>query len=563
MSQELSFQLSLTGNFASALRPANDELGKTEGRLHKAAKSLETFEMEMGKASTGAGGFSLNLGALAKGGSLMTFDMAEGAKSVLEVFASVYEMAAKVVEKVIDLGKEMLKTAADTQDLDLAVRLDVGAEGAGNVSKLASGFESTSRFDASDMKKAMLPLLEQGISDTQLLDDMATAATDIAARRNGGMSEVQGALDAFGKIALKGEVDVRSLRSLAIGEADYFKDLGSLLGVSAKSAEQLSKEGKINSETLISVALNQIAKREGGALGKATMEAGDNLNGMWAKFVRLPDQYFEKLANSPALGKLSTAIGRALEALDPESPTGARISAALDSMINQFSTWVDQLTQEDVLNGIASGVREFADDVQIGVRVVGSFVDGLKDLFNWSYKLMEPLTELSTKIEKVFGVKPEARKGATGIAGDLNDLFNGYRQGRLSQADIQSAVSKMPESVRAQFRQRMGIPSPAHNIVTDTGAPVVDEATRRKAVADTGAAMVDEASRQNLADKAFGPARAAEPPRPIPNISIDVSIDAAGKQVSELGAEFEQRARHIVLSLLDEVDDSSGTAVTQ
>src|SRR5262249_29150556 len=173
---------------------------------------------------------------------------------------------------------------ADTQDLDLAVKLDVGAVGVEGINKLAEGFESTSRFDAGDIRTAMLPLLEQGIKDTRLLDDMATAATDIAARRKGGIAEVQGALDAFQKIALKGEVDNRALRSLAIGEADFFKDLGGLLGVTSKQAEELTKAGKVKSQTLLSVALHQIAEREGGALGRATIDAGNTLNGMWARF---------------------------------------------------------------------------------------------------------------------------------------------------------------------------------------------------------------------------------------------------------------------------------------
>jgi hypothetical protein len=118
----------------------------------------------MTKGKANVGGFGLNLSALAKGGSLFTFDLAEGAAVVLEVFEKIGEVIKEVVEHVVELGIEMLKTAAKTQDLNLAVKLDVGEKGVAGIEKLTEGFESTSRFDANDIKAAMLPLLEQGVT---------------------------------------------------------------------------------------------------------------------------------------------------------------------------------------------------------------------------------------------------------------------------------------------------------------------------------------------------------------------------------------------------------------
>lgn len=557
MGQQLAFQLSLTGNFASALKPVNDELGKTETKLGKVGKEFELFETEMTKAKANVGGFGLNLSAIAKGGSLFTFDLAEGAMSVLEVFEKIGEVVKEVVEKVVELGIEMLKTAAKTQDLNLAVKLDVGEAGVGGIDKLTEGFEKTSRFGANDIKAAMLPLLEQGVTDTKTLDDLATAATDIAARRNGGMSEVQGALEAFQKIALKGEVDQRALRSLAIGEADFFKDLGGLLGVSSKQAEELTKAGKVKSKTLLSVALNQIAEREGGSLGQATMAAGDNLTGMWMRFARLPEQYFEKLAKSPALDKLSASIGHALEALDPESPVGQKIQRGLEDLMTGFGNLVEKLTSGDTLDVIVAEVNEFVDDVRVGVQMVEMFVGVMKDLYDITIKLASPMAKVLDFGDRITGGAPQQKDGLDQL---VERLREGYENGTINDAGIKAAVDSMSDDVKERFKQKMGIHSPSR---------VFQEYGEQTAAGfalglDGGAAMVNAAARRGLADAAFGSTGGASSLRgggATYQINVPITIDGAGKaDVNELADEFEKRAYVVFTKIMDDVADAGGAA---
>ena len=158
---------------------------KPSRRAKKAAHEFEIFESELGKASGSLGGFGFNLGAIAKGGSLFTFDLAEAARSAVEV-------VHKLIESFVDLGSEILKVAGESQDLDLAINLDVGKEGSEKVNKLVEGFAMTSRFSGEQIKKSLLPLIEQGgLGDEKQLNDIATAATDIAARRNSGIGGAQ------------------------------------------------------------------------------------------------------------------------------------------------------------------------------------------------------------------------------------------------------------------------------------------------------------------------------------------------------------------------------------
>ena len=192
----LEFQINLSGNLTDILGKSAKGLTDTEKHAHSAKKEFELFEGEVGNLRGGFAGLEFNLSALGKGGSLFMFDLATGAR---EAVALVKELG----ETFFDLSKDILKAAGKRRTSNLAVKLDVGEEGAAGIDKLAKSFKNT-RFDDDQIKESLLPLLEQGVSDPKVLDDLTTAATDIAARRKQGIEGVQSALGAFQKIRAEG-----------------------------------------------------------------------------------------------------------------------------------------------------------------------------------------------------------------------------------------------------------------------------------------------------------------------------------------------------------------------
>jgi tape measure domain-containing protein len=325
MPQALEFALNLNGNFSAFLGPVNQRLEDTEKNLQKASSGANAFEADLKKIS----GSSLDLGAFDKMGRFFTVDLVNGARAAFDV---VRDLGGAF----LDLGKNIVTTAAGAQDLNLAVRLNVGDKGAFDVQQLADIFQKRTRFDDDQVKESLLPLLDVGISDKNLLGDLATAASDISVRRKSGLAGMQGALGAFQRIALKGEVDGRALRELAIGEADYFKDLGGLLGITAEQAKKAASEGKIKSQTLLSVALNQVAQREGGSLGNASIEGGKTLGATLARLQNLQGNLLKQMADSPGLKRFQGVLDNFVEVM--LGPTGERIVARLDSI---FSGIVD------------------------------------------------------------------------------------------------------------------------------------------------------------------------------------------------------------------------------
>jgi len=356
----LEFKIELSGNFSGALEKDAAAAEKAEGATKKHRHELELFESEVGKAKTGLAGFEINLEALSKGGALFTFDLATGLREA-------YEVIEKIVDSVVDLGKEMVRAAADAQDLNLAIKLDVGEEGLEKVDKLAESFGDT-RFSPKAIKEALLPLLEEsGDEHSEQWDDLVTAATDVATRRKTGVAGAKSALEALRGIEIQPQRIRGALKELGIKQKDFYSDLGDLLGISATSAEKQVKAGQIKAKTLLSVALHQIAQREGGALGEATNQGSKTLGATLDRLANLKDTLFERVADSPGMRAIQGFLDNVVNTL--EGPIGTDLVKKLS---DAFTTMFGDLSGPEGLEKVQQGIIEIADDVK-------GFIDGFRN----------------------------------------------------------------------------------------------------------------------------------------------------------------------------------------
>lgn len=350
----LEFQINLGGNFVEALEKTNRGLGDTEKSVHGAERALEGFEGELGKVRAGA--LSLNFSAFEQGGHFLQFDLAEGA-------ALAAEGIHKVVEGVVDLGAEMIKAAGEAEDLNLAIKLDVGEEGADKIDELAEAFRST-RFSPKAIKEALLPIIEEsGDEHNEQWADLVTAATDVATRRKTGAAGARSALEALRGIEIQPQRIRGALKELGIKQKDYYSDLGDLLGISAEAAEKQVKAGKVKAQTLLSVALHQIAEREGGALGNATNEGTKTLGASLERLANLKDTLFERLAGSKGMQAVQGFLDNFITTM--EGPIGtdlvAKLGSAFESLFGDLSGPDGLAKMRDMIGSVASKVEGFVD----------------------------------------------------------------------------------------------------------------------------------------------------------------------------------------------------------
>lgn len=453
----LEFRIDLSGNLSEKLGKSGEALHASGEHAKHAKHEFELFEGEVGKLSGEVGGLGINLAAIGKGGSLFTFDLAEGLKSA-------YEIVEKLVDKFLELGVEIVKTAGKVQDLDLAVKLNVGEERAKEIDELAESFERTTRFDAAEMKRALLPLLKQGIGDKDTLDTVATIATDMAARNAGGISDVQQTIESFAGIFQRGRLKPAQLAQFGVQANDYFAALGQSLGVSAEAAAKMSKQGKVAQDKLADVAINLIAARQGGAIGGPSLDSAKTLGATLQRLAQYPEQLFEKLANSPAMAKVQASLDHFIEAL--RGDVGNKLVEGLGEAFNVVGGWLEWATSpagiaklSGVIDDVTSSVKDMAqffrenwteikegaqgllEVLKVVAKTVGLVVDGWAKLVNLNHDFQ------SGQIGRDLVDTIKGEHG--GIAGDgVNDNSPAWKKAKAAtalQATVDGIVPRFAE----------------------------------------------------------------------------------------------------------------------
>jgi hypothetical protein len=177
------------------------------------------------------------------------------------------------------------------------------------------------------MKRALLPLLKQGIGDEETLDTVATIATDMAARTAGGISDVQQTIGAFAGIFQKGRLKPQALAEFGIKAEDYFAQLGAAVGVDAEKAAKMAKAGKISGDKLAAIAAHMVAAREGVAIGAPTLRSADTLGATLQRLGAAKENLFEKLSDSAGMKAVQGALDNIIELA--QGPVGAQLIAKI------------------------------------------------------------------------------------------------------------------------------------------------------------------------------------------------------------------------------------------
>jgi hypothetical protein len=450
-----AFKLDITGNMAGQLAPIN--------------RGLEAADHNLGKASVSAHRFDGAIEGVAKqSGILATLDL-------ISLFRGVADAIGFAITKVAELGKYIIQTVAHAQDLNLAVKLQLGDAGAANLQKIADSFSNT-RFDDDAIKQALLPLANAGIRDDKMLDDIATAAVDISTRFNTGQAGFEGATEALGKIATKREVDARSLMALGINEADFNKNLAQLLGTTTDNVKKQIAGGKIAAATLLSVALDEIQKKQGGALGIAALAGGKTLGATLQRLSDLPQNLFKQLEGTEALGSIQRAIDHVIDTL--KGPGGTQLIAsfgkALDKLfspgnIDAFVKAIDKgisflvgiLTDDkDRIGTIMTGITfafRLIEGITFPVRMVAGVILSVEmAIGNLGSTIGEFFSTLPARAAAFFGMTRDAFLGigASIVEGIVAGIENGV-------GAIGSAIKGIGDSAVSSLREALGISSPS------------------------------------------------------------------------------------------------------
>jgi hypothetical protein len=272
----------------------------------------------------------------------------------------VLEAPGELIDVLKELGEEMISVAAKTERTNRSFELLFGAADGRETLEYIEGIAKYTEFTDDNLKSAAQSLAKVGFQGRDLTRALA-ASLDIAAfspNKEEGMGEALASLE---RIKRTGRVDNRVLGGLGVGEKDFLKELSARTGQGSETLKKELEKGKVNTEVALETLYSMIAKKTGKNLGGAGVEMGRTLSAQLTHLRDLPDQFMQKLAKSPGLEILKNGIGDILEKLDPDSPTGQKISGFLNDVFTKGAGLLNDVDIGAKVDLFTNALRGFAD----------------------------------------------------------------------------------------------------------------------------------------------------------------------------------------------------------
>jgi tape measure domain-containing protein len=257
-----------------------------------------------------------------------------------------YEVIEKLVDKVKELGEEMVHVAAKAERTDTSFKLLLGEKGGEEMLEYLEELHKHTEFSKDALQGLAGSFLRVGFAGEGLKYAVAAAA-DLAALPGGNLDAAATSLE---QAKRTGRVEGRTLRGLGFGEEDFLSQLAKRTGKSAEVLKKEMEKGKVDADQSLGALYDLIRKRTGAPLGDA---AETMSKGMAAKLTHLkevPEELFEELRKSPAWERLKGLIDNITVQLDPKSPMGLKFFEAMDKGLTRLVDAIDKIDMNKLVD---------------------------------------------------------------------------------------------------------------------------------------------------------------------------------------------------------------------
>ena len=289
------------------------------------------------------------------------------------------EAPMEIVEKLKELGEEMLMTAAKAERTNKSFKLLFGEEKGGETLEFVDKLADHTEFTVGALKAAAGQLGKVGFHGQDLRRAML-ASTDMAALSGNKEGGMDAALSTLEMVKRTGRVGYRTLGGLGISNKDFLGELSQRTGDSVEVLKKKMAKGKVDASDAIESLYTLIAKKTGKKLGGAGADMGNTLGAKLTHLQELPERYFEKLADSPGLKNFTEVLGHVLDELSPDSPKGQAIFAALDGAFTKVSEAVKDIDIENLASNFEAAMTAMADSIGpllSALKGIGTVLDAI------------------------------------------------------------------------------------------------------------------------------------------------------------------------------------------
>ncbi len=271
----------------------------------------------------------------------------EGAKHAVSEFAEglglvlAYEVVEKLVDKVKELGEEIIHAGTMAERTEKSFKLLLGDEGGEHILEYLEAIHHHTEFSLEKLQALAAGFVRVGIAGQGLRYAVAAAA-DLAAMPGGNLEEAASALE---RIKRTGHVDNRTLGGVGFGEQDFLAQLAKRTGKSAVVLKKEMEQGKLDADQSLASLYDLIRKRTGKPLGAAAEGMSTLMGASLTHLKEVPEELYKQIAKSPAFERLNQFIRDLTERLDPKTPLGMRFFESMDKSLSKF---VDALQKVDM-----------------------------------------------------------------------------------------------------------------------------------------------------------------------------------------------------------------------
>lgn len=324
------------------------------------------------------------------------------------------------VKTAVSIFTDGIKEAGKLETLRTGYKLSLGEKGGGAALEDIGRFAGRTGFDDDTIAQLILPLRRAGLEQKAARQAFATAA-DIAAGegQGGNLGRIQGLMDAFTTIRLKGGITKKMLPGLGVDAREFFKELAKRLGVSEKEAEKRAEEGTAGPQRLLNIITEQVNKRQGGEAGAGSEAYGKTFEGLLTKVQALPSNYLKTIVDSPGFAKLKERLAGLLDQLNPDGPRGQKFIKSLMNAFTAVIGFIDRVFTAERIDKFIEKVVTLGDTFK---TIVGYLDDAVSiaEIFATIWGGQKLITGLSGAAQGIQAVTASiAEKGG------LRAAFNG------------------------------------------------------------------------------------------------------------------------------------------
>lgn len=248
-------------------------------------------------------------------------------------FEKAWEIAERSVDRVVEGIKEAINVMAGAQREELALTNLLGDRGAAREQlEYLEKFEALSEFSGQQTKAFAIELQKAGYRGGEFRNAMELVA-DAAALSSDKVAGAQDAVASLSRMQLSGKVDARTLKGLGLDARDILGELQKTMGVGKATLAKMIQDGSLPAEKAFDAVLVGMTRKTKKGLGEAGLAMGQGLQAKLTHLRDLPERIFERLADSPVVGKIEHLFDKALEAFDPDGPKGQKIFRGIESLM--------------------------------------------------------------------------------------------------------------------------------------------------------------------------------------------------------------------------------------